>query len=153
MGSIDRISCYHVVSRIWNKLKRPLKLIAVGKIIAASEGIDEGVVLKQSNSILLGFTIVLIVVLNSKDFYSSLSTQRQSIDKSFRADVNYTRYQFEVGNADRICWVPRRLNLADAGTKSDNSLTQPLHLLLFFRGISFFFPELEASNTKDKPLA
>ena len=108
--------------------------------------------LKRTLSLLLGLFVELIVILDSKDLYTSLSTQRQSINRSVRADVNFIRYEFEVGNADRICWVPGRLNLADPGTKLDSPLTQSLQLLMFSGKLPFDFLELEASNSEDQPL-
>lgn len=92
------------------------------------------------------------MVLDSKDLYTSLATQRQSVDRSVRADVNYIRYHFEVGNANRICWIPGQLNLADPGTKSDSPLTPALQLLLISGRLPFGFPELESTNSKEKPL-
>ena len=94
----------------------------------------------------------LIVVLDSKDLYTSLSTQRKSIDRSVRADVNYIRYQFEISNANRICWIPGRLNLADPGTKPDSPLIQALQLLLFSGILPFGFPQMESTSAADKPL-
>ena len=80
------------------------------------------------------------------------AVQRQSIDRSVRADVNFIRDECEAGNADRICWVPGRLNLTDPGTKPHSPPTQSLQLLMFSGKLPFDFPELEASNSKDQPL-
>lgn len=52
--------------------------------------------------------VELCIFMDSKDLYASLSTQRQSIDTSVRAEVNNIRCQFEVGNADRILWLSGR---------------------------------------------
>ena len=152
IGSVQEGSFYHTVSWSSHKSKRPVRSIAAGEILAAGEAIDEGIMLKRTFSLLLDLSVELIFILDSKDLYTSLSTQRQSIDRSVRADVNYIRYQFEVGNANRICWVPGRLNLADPGTKPDSPLTQALQLLRYSGKLPFGFPELEASSSQYKPL-
>lgn len=152
IGNLEEGSFYHTISWASHKSKRPVRSIAAGEILAAGEGIDEGVMLKRAYSLLLGIKAELIVVLDSKDLYTSLSTQRQSIDRSVCADVNYIRYQFEIGNADRICWIPGRLNLADPGTKPDSPLIHALQLLMFSGQLPFGFPDLEATNSKVKPL-
>ena len=134
------------------KSRRPVRSIADGKLFAVGQGVDGGIMLKRTLSLLLGLFVELIVIIDSKDLYNSLSTQRQSIDHSVRADVNFIRYEFEVCNADRICWVPGRLNLLDPGTKHDSPLTQSLQLLMFSGKLPFDFPELDDSNSKDQPL-
>lgn len=42
----------------------------------------------------------------------SLSTRRNSTEKSIRADVNFIRFEYEVGNIDEMCWLPSSVNLA-----------------------------------------
>lgn len=82
------------------KFKRLVKFIAAVYFIVAVEDIDEGVILKQTYSILPVITVNLIVKLDSKNLNSLLSTQRQSIDLPGRANVNNIGDQFEVGNTD-----------------------------------------------------
>ena len=103
IGSMESGSVYHAVSWFSHKCKRPVRSIPAGEILAAGEGIDDGVVLKRAYALLLDVDVDLIVALDSKDLYSSLSTQRKSIDRSVRSDVNFIRYQFETRQANRIC--------------------------------------------------
>lgn len=72
----------------------------------------------------------LHIVLDSRDLFTSLSTQRQSIDKSIQADVNVIRHEFELRNVARFIWLPGKLYLSDAGTKPDSPLTEALQLSL-----------------------
>lgn len=85
------------------KSRRPVKSIVAGEILAAGEAKDESIMFKRTYSLLLGLTVALIVALDSKDFDTSLSKQRQPIDLAVRTDVSYNGNQFEVGNANRIC--------------------------------------------------
>lgn len=107
--------------------------------------------LKLNLSLLPGLILDLLIVLDSMDLNSSISTQSQSVDSSVRADVNYIPYQFEFGNASRIFWVQGRLNLADPGTKPDTSLTCALQVWFLSGKLPFGFPGLEAGS-KDKLL-
>lgn len=70
-------------------------------------------------SLVLGSSIPLHIVLNSKDLYTSLSTKCNSVDKYIRADVICIQSNFERRNVERIIWAPVKLNLADPGTKCD----------------------------------
>lgn len=62
--------------------KHPVKSVGAAKILTAGEAIDEGKILKSVLSILLVAHLRLFVSLGSRNFFSSLSTQRNSIDKS-----------------------------------------------------------------------
>lgn len=93
----------------------------------------------------------VIVVLDSRDVYTSLRMQHQSIDRPVVADFNNMRYQFDVGNTDQIQWISGRLDLADPDKKPENLLMQALQLLLFSEKLPLVFPELEATNFKEKP--
>ena len=90
-------------------------------------------------------------VVDSKDLYSSLSTQRQSIDKSIRGDVSMIRYYFETGVLSQVVWIPGKVNLADVGTKPDSPLTTALQHCLASGTLPFDFEKSEARST-DLPL-
>lgn len=152
IGQLEEGSVYHTISWQSQKSRHPVRSIAAGEILAAGEAIDEGLVLKRTFALLLDMEIELVVVLDSKDLYSSLATQRKSIERSVRADVNFIQYQFETKQANRICWIPGRLNLADPGTKPDSPLVAALQLLLFSGRLPFGFPEMESACAIDKPL-
>lgn len=61
-------------------------------------------------SLLLKIKVKLLVIEEFKDLYTSLSTRRNSIDRSIRADVNVIRFEYEVGNIDEMFWLPGSLN-------------------------------------------
>lgn len=105
-----------MLSWISHKSKRPVRSIAAAEILAAFEVIDEEKTLKTALSNLLLIPVLLVIIVDSKDLYTSLSTRRNSIDRSIRADVNYIRFQYKIGNIDEICWLPGSINLADPGT-------------------------------------
>lgn len=47
-----------------------------------------------------------------------MSTQCYIVDKSIRADVNFSRHDFERRSVLTFTWFPGKKNLADPGAKS-----------------------------------
>ena len=130
IGPLALDSTFHTISWMSHKSKRPVRSIAAAEILAASAAIDEGKILKSTFSLLMATPIQLVIIVDSKDLYTSLSTHRNSIDKSVRADVNVIRFEYEMGNVDQICWLPGSLDFADPATKTDSLLCQSLQLLM-----------------------
>ncbi len=75
--------------------------------------------------------IYLLIVVDSKDLYNTLSTCRNATDKSIRPDVSLIRYEFETRKVNRMIWVPGKANLADPFTKPGSPLCQPLQFMMF----------------------
>lgn len=123
-------SIMHIVS--WSSLKahRPVRSTAAAETIAADEGIDIGKSLASVYSLLLRMPTALIIVVDSKDLFTTLTTQRQSVDRSIRGDIGVIRFEFETRNVSRIIWIPGKTNPADIGTKFDSPLTDAVAQLL-----------------------
>lgn len=151
LGPMSEGSLFYTMSWMSHKSKRPVKSIGAAEVLAAAEAIDEGKTLKSAMSILLRMPIRLLIALDSRDLFTSLSTQRNSIDKSIRADVNVIRYEYETINADEIIWIPGRVNLSDPGTKTDSPLAQALQLTMSSGKLSLDLSESE-SRCADRPL-
>ena len=117
MGSI-----FHTLSWYSHKSKRPVKSIGAAEILAAGEAIDEAKVLVKAYQVLFGIHIDLLLALDSKDLFDTLSTCRNSADRSIRADVSVIRYEFEKFKLNRIFWIPGKVNLADPLTKANSPL-------------------------------
>lgn len=115
--------------------------------MAAGEAIDEGKVLAQTLSAILNQHVKLYIALDTKDLYTSLSTKRNSIDKSIRADVNVIRFEFECCNFNRIIWIPDSVNLADPGTKANSPMIDALQLMQFTGSIPLDFIGHESTSS------
>lgn len=102
-----------------HKAKRPVRSIGAAEILAAFAEIDKEKVTKTAFSMQLECYVGLVIVDNSKDLFTFLSIQRNSIDRSIRADVNIIHLEFETGSADKIIWVPGSVNFVDPNTKRD----------------------------------
>lgn len=70
--------------------------IGAADVLAAGEDLYEGKVLASTISTLLNIHVHLIIVVYSKDLYTSLSRQRNEADRSIGADVNLIRYYLET---------------------------------------------------------
>ena len=127
----QRGSTFHTVSWSSRKSDKPVKSIGAAKIPAASDAIDEGNVMKKAFEVLLNINVRLILAVDSKNLYESLSTTHQSSDRSIRAEFSVIGYEFETHNIDQISWIPGKVNLADAVTKQDRCLFQALQLSMF----------------------
>lgn len=147
LGPLKKDSPFYALTWASHKSKRPVRSIGSAEIIAVSEAIDEGKVIKNASSQLLGIDVPLIVATDSKDLYSSLSTQRNSIDKSIRADVNVIRFEFETMAVNTMVWIPGKCNPADPGTKRDSPLAEVLQLMLFTGKIPLSFEEIESTSS------
>ena len=100
------------------------------EILAASEAIDEGKMIAKTVSQLLGIPIPLTILVDSKDLFTSMSTQRNSIDRSIRGDVGCIRFEFQTGNIQNITWIPGKTNIADVLNNTDSFLTEALNLTI-----------------------
>lgn len=147
---MNKDSIYHASSWISHKSKRLVKSVPAAEILAATEGIDEGKMIAQAYSEILGFDIKLRLCVDSKDLFTSLSTQRNSIDRSIRGDVGCIRFEFQTGAVDKISWIPGNLNLADPLTKKDSQLTDLLQLSLFSGKLAVDIEDSSESKSSEK---
>lgn len=130
IGDMKEGSVFHNTSWLSHKSKRPVKSVPAAEIFAAAEGIYEGKMIAGVYSEIFKMKISLRLFVDSKDLFTSLSTQRLSIDRSIRGDVGSIRFEFQTGMVQNISWIPGKINLADVLTKKDSALNDTLHLCL-----------------------
>ena len=133
MKDFDIFSIFLALNFSSHKSKRPVKSIGAAKIIAAGEAMDQEKVLANAYRVLLHIDFDLLIVLDSKDLFETLSTCRYFIDSSISADVGVIRYEFETHKLNRLTWVLSKLNLADPSTRPSSPLVQPLQLYRLWR--------------------
>ena len=146
MGDVEKDKIIHPISWISHKSKRPVRSTPAAEILAAGEGVDEGKVISCALTEIISIQINTNLIVDSKDLYTSMSTQRNSIDRSIRGDVSTIRFECLTGNINRISWIPGKINLADPLTKKDSALTDTLQLCLHTGKINVCLNEME---TKD----
>ena len=150
IGKMKKNAIYHAVSWMSHKSKRPVKSVPAAEIFAAAEGIYEGKTVAMAYSELLDVEIKIRVLVDSKDLFTSLSTQKNSIDKSIRGDVRCIRFEFQTGAVDEMSWIPGRINLADPMTKKDSCPTDALQFTLFSGRLCIDFEELAETKSSQK---
>lgn len=99
--------------------------------------------LERTLSAIYNAFMPLIVALESLELFTSLSTQRNSVDKSIRCKFNVIRHEFELGLLDEITWIPSMSNLANPGTNCDIFLIDALRLITETGKLPFCFRSTE----------
>lgn len=122
-----------------HKARGPVKSIGAAEKLAAGEAIDIDKVIRCLYERVISVKINLVIAVDSKDLYTTLTTQRQSIDKSIRGDVGVIRYKFENQAVSQFIWNPGSLNPADIGTKFDSQLNMAVVQILQSLMIPFNF--------------
>lgn len=121
---------YHLISWTFHRAKQPVKSITSAKIFAAGEAIDTGKLILNVYRSLLDTDIELIIVTGSRDLFTALSTQWQSIDKSIRGDVGVMQYEFETQTFLEFVSIFGKPSLTDISTRLDRPLTSAVNQLL-----------------------
>ena len=85
---------FHAISWLSHKSKRPVKSVPAAEILASAEAIDEAKSIAHAYSQILDMKISVRLCVDSEDLFTSLSTQRNSIDRSIPGDVATIRFEF-----------------------------------------------------------
>lgn len=144
-GDIEAGSPFHLQSWCSHKCRRHVRSIDAADILAAGESIDNGKVLISTLSSIYSRRTPLTLALDSRDRLTSLSTQRNYVDKSIRSDLNVILHAFDRGSVSKIVWISDQANLSDPDTKSYSPLNDALRLMIHDGAIPFSFPSAESS--------
>lgn len=77
VDNMDRDAIFHPIFWMSHKAKRPVKSVPAAEILAASEAIDEGKIITIAFKEILSIEIEFDICVDSKDLFTSLSTQRK----------------------------------------------------------------------------
>lgn len=138
-GDLAEGSVFHVLSWCSQLSKRPAKSIGSAEVLAAGLAINEGILVSFALSNLLGTEIPVIVAVDSRNLFDSLTSCHVPEYKSIRGDVQLIKYYFETKKIHRVVWIPGSLNLADPLTKRNSVLSDSLQVLLFEGRLPFGF--------------
>lgn len=152
VGDMSEGSVFHPITWLSHKSRRPIKSVPAAEILAASEAIDEAKAIAGVYSELFNMNIKVRLCVDSKDLFTSLSTQRLSVDRSIRGDVGVIRYEFQTGVVDRITWIPGKVNIADVLTKKDSALSETFILALASGYLPLEFKSQSESKYTEKNL-
>lgn len=85
-------SLFHILDWSSHRAKHPVQFIGAAEILAAGEAIYVEKLLAKTLFAVFGIKIPLLMAVDSNDWFSSLSPQRNFIYESIRADVNVIRH-------------------------------------------------------------
>lgn len=144
IDDIQRVSIFLVLYWSSHRSKLLVSSIGAADILAAGEEIYEGKMLFKSLYTVFSTPVPLVIEHDSKDMFTSLRTQKNSVDKSIRFDVNVIRFAFERRAVDKFVWISGLENLADPGTKSDSPITEAVQLALVDGRLVWDFPTADS---------
>ena len=150
VGEMQQNAISHALSWISHKCKRPFKSVPAAEILVAAEGIDEGKVVAKAYSELRDMDTKVRLCVDLKDMFTSLSTQRNAMNRPFRGDVGCIRFVFQTGAVEKISWIPEKVNQADPPTKNDNALANMLLLPLLNDRLCLEIEDVAETKSSDK---
>lgn len=130
VGDLPKGSIFHPICWLSHKSRRPVKSLLATGARAVSKSIDEANTIASVYPELFNTEIKVRTLVVSEGLFTSLSTQRISMDRPIRGDVGVIIYEFETGIADKILWIAAKINISDVLTKKDSCLTETLQLTL-----------------------
>ena len=148
IGDFEESSVFHVLSWYSRLSKRPTKSIGSAEVLAAGMAVHEGILISSAFSRLLNANIPVIIAVDSKDVFDSLTSCHVPEDKSIRGDVQLIRHYFETKRIHRVIWIPGSLNIADPLTKKDSNLSDSLQVFLFDGRLPFGFKSAKSRNSE-----
>ena len=118
-----------------------MKSIASAGASAAGEAIDEGKVLRNQFKRILSSEIDLWMVIDSRNFYMTLSSCRLASGHTIRSDVSSIRFEFFTKVVSKVILIPSSTNVADCGTKDGIPLTNDMQIKIVSESISIEFED------------
>lgn len=143
---VCRIAEKLLFSQSWmsHKSRPPVETVSAAEILAAAEAIDERQVLKSAFSALLRTWLRRRFALDSHDLFISLSTNRNSVDKSICANASDICYKYETPIIDEVFSILGSANLPDPGIRAASQQAVALQLMLICGKISIDMLQQEA---------
>lgn len=119
IGLVQNGNQFHLLSWASNRSRRPAKSMPAAEILAATEAVDEIVMLKRLLLKFLGVEVKSMIVVNPNKLYHAIYSKKNKIDKFVRPDVKEILFCFET-TVVVFAWIPVSLNRAGVGTKLES---------------------------------
>lgn len=108
-----------------------MKSVGATKILAAGKAIDEGKLLANAYKTFFGTHIDLIVATDSKDFFSTMSTCHNSVDRCICGDASVIRHENDTNKVNCVILIHGKHNLTNTLAKTNSILAKTLQLTSF----------------------
>lgn len=87
MGPFIACSVFHVISWSSHKARSPVKSTGAAEVVVAGEAINIGKSLVKSYRVLFNRPIDLVIIVDSKDFYTTLTTNGNRSTSQFEVTL------------------------------------------------------------------
>lgn len=122
LGDLSVGFIFYAILWSLHKAHWPIRLTAAAEIIAVGEKTDVIEVIAQVYGLFHHMQLDLIIMIDSNDLHTTLTTEIQTIYRQICANVGVICFNVEVRYAYVIIWISVKLNPADVGTKFGTSL-------------------------------
>lgn len=116
IGMVQMGSLSHLIAWSLHKRRLPANSPAGAETFAASESVDDIIVLHDAFYGLFDVWIKNYIIVNYKNQIHSLFTPCRSLEKSMRSDINHIQFASET-LVDVVAWLGGTLSTAGIGTK------------------------------------
>lgn len=156
------LAVYSLIISVWNPvfiqppgpLTKPAarsNACGASKTLAAGTGNHIGKINASVYRIIMQNENNFVIVVDSKDFYNTMKSKRQSINRTIHGDIVVIPYAFEMQTVAMMVWIPGKFNTADIGTKFDSPFSAAVCQMLSSGKIPFA-PIKSESWTSDRSL-
>lgn len=100
-----------------NRCKRVARSVMAAEIQALVLGFDYAYVVKDLIEEILGRTIMLDAMVDSKTVFDVIAKDAKTTERRLQIDVIALRQSYDMGELNRLAWIPGIMNASDPLTK------------------------------------
>lgn len=130
IAMVDEKDNCNIVHYGSNRCNRVARSVLAAEIQALVLGFDSAFLVKDLVEELLGRTIKLEALIDSKTVFNVIAKDGKTSEKRLQIDVLALRQSYDLGELDRIAWIPGKRNPADSLTKPVLTTSSPLYQVM-----------------------
>ena len=109
-----------------NKCQRVARSVMAAEIQALTLGFDYAFIVKDLVDEILGRQLRIEAMIDSKTVFNVVAKEGKTTERRLQIDITALRQSYDLGELDRIAWIPGASNPADSLTKPVLLTTSPL---------------------------
>ena len=113
-----------------NRCQRVARSVMAAELQALVLGFDYAFVIKDLVEEILGRHVKVEVMVDSKTTFNVVAKDGKTTERRLQIDVLALRQSYDLGELDRLAWIPGSLNAADPLTKPVLSTSSPLYVIM-----------------------
>ena len=130
IAMVDKFKRCNIIHFGSNKCKRIARSVMAAEIQALVLGFDYAYVIQHLVEEIIGRTIKLEAMIDSKTVFNVVAKDGQTAEKRLQIDVLALRQSYDLGELDRIAWIPGHENPADSLTKPVLTKKTPMFAMM-----------------------